>query len=87
MVSTFNNFELEIKIVCLDRNNENISSFCAGEYFNLEGDFVGDDCKLWKNCEGYNLHMFVDLKIIQRKNNMMGSCLSKKIRIKIIDKI
>ena len=78
MVSTFNNFELEIKIVCLDRNNENISSFCAGEYFNLEGEFVGDDCKLWKNCEGYNLHMFVDLKNYTKKKQYDGILLIQK---------
>ena len=78
MVSTFNNFELEIKIVCLDRNNENISSFCAGEYFNLEGDFVGDDCKLWKNCEGYNLHMFFDLKNYTKKKQYDGILLIQK---------
>ena len=62
MVSTFNNFRLEIKIIYLDCKSKSILNFCAGEYFNLEGDFVDDDCKLWRNCQGCNLHIFVDLK-------------------------
>ena len=68
------NFKLEIKIICLDCNSESILNFCAGEYFNLEGDFVGGDCKLWKNCEGCNLHILVDFKKLYKEKIIREIC-------------